>query len=56
MELAAQFQKDLFFFMEVTDKSEDAFDDLFIQTAVAAQRIGQLYAEQELIASEGGES
>ena len=43
MELAQQFGKDVFVFMEMTDKSEDDFTGVFIEAAVIVQRIGQLF-------------
>ena len=43
MELAQQFGKDVFVFMEMTDKSEDDFTDVFLEAAVIVQRIGQLF-------------
>lgn len=45
MELAQQFGKDVFVFMEMTDKSEDDFADVFIEAAVIVQRIGQLFGD-----------
>ncbi len=45
MALARQFGTDVFTFMEMNGKTEDDFEDIFIQAAVVVQRIGQLYAE-----------
>lgn len=54
-ELAEQFGNDLFGFMEMADKTDDDFVDTFTQAAIIVQRIGQLYAENGFIMSEGGE-
>lgn len=43
MELAQQFGKDVFVFMEMMDKSEDDFTDVFLEAAVIVQRTGQLF-------------
>ena len=44
MELALQFGKDIFVFMEMTDKTDDDFPELFTQAAIVVQKIGQMYA------------
>lgn len=44
MEQARQFGKDVFVFMEMTEKTDDDFPELFAQAAVVVQRIGQMYA------------
>ena len=43
MELAQQFGKDVFVFMEMAEKTEDDFIEVFTQAAIIVQRIGQLY-------------
>lgn len=44
MEQARQFGKDVFAFMEMMEKTDDDFPELFTQAAVVVQRIGQMYA------------
>lgn len=44
MEQARQFGKDVFAFMEMMEKTDDDFPELFAQAAVVVQRIGQMYA------------
>ena len=44
MELALQFGKDIFVFMEMTEKTDDDFPELFTQAAIVVQKIGQMYA------------
>lgn len=44
MELAQQFGKDIFVFMEMSDKTDDDFPELFTQAAIVVQKIGQMYA------------
>ena len=44
MELAQQFGKDVFVFMEMTGKTDDDFTDIFTQAAVIVQRIGEIFA------------
>lgn len=44
MEPASQFARDLFFFMQSNDKTEDDFEETFTQAAVAVQSIGRIYA------------
>ena len=44
MEQARQFGKDIFVFMEMMEKTDDDFPELFTQAAVVVQRIGQMYA------------
>lgn len=43
MELAQQFGKDVFVFMEMTGKTDEDFTDIFTQAAIVVQRIGQLF-------------
>lgn len=44
MGFAQQFGKDVFGYMKKTNKTDDDFTNVFIEAAIAAQRIGQLYS------------
>lgn len=44
MELAQQFGNDFYSFMDMADKTEDDFEEIFLQAAIIVQRIGQIYA------------
>lgn len=52
MEDAQRFGKDVFGYMKRFNKTDDDFEDVFIQAAVAAQRIGKIYADKEYLGLE----
>ena len=46
MKLGTQFYNDFKWYIQMTDVGEEQFIQLFIQSAVVVQRLGQLYADR----------